>query len=112
MVAMARSEFITLEQYLLENPADERRVARERAKLRAAIRAQRLADIRAARKLTQQNVADAIEVDQSRISRIENGDLTRVEVGTLKAYAEALGGTLEVNVRVQDVSIPLRLEQR
>ena len=106
------TRYWTLEEVLEKVTVNKRRVARERAKIRAVLRAQRLADIRAARNLTQRNVAEAIDVDQSRISRIENGDLTRVEVGTLMAYAEALGGTLEISVRVQNVAIPLSLDPK
>ena len=106
------TRYWTLEEVLEKVPVNKRRVARERAKIRAVLRAQRLADIRAARNLTQRNVAEAIDVDQSHISRIENGDLTRVEVGTLMAYAEALGGTLEISVRVQNVAIPLSLDPK
>jgi len=109
---MTQTRYFTLEEVLAARPVNRRRVDRERAKIRSVLRAQRLADIRAARNLTQRNVAEAIDVDQSRISRIENGDLTRVEVGTLMAYAEALGGTLEISVRVQNVAIPLSLDPK
>lgn len=66
-----------------------------------------LAQLRKACGLSQVQLAHAAGVDQSRVSRIERGDLNRVEVGTLAAYATALGGRLELNVRIGDVVVPL-----
>jgi predicted XRE-type DNA-binding protein len=37
-----------------------------------------------------------MHVSQARVSKIERGDLTHTELGTLTAYVEALGGTLRV----------------
>jgi hypothetical protein len=46
-------------------------------------------------------------VDQPRVSRIERGDLARTEVGSLAAYAEAMGGTLELVVHIGGRAYPL-----
>lgn len=69
--------------------------------------AHELAQVRKARGLTQVQLAEASGMDQSRVSRIERGDVTRVEVGTLAEYARALGGELELVVRIGNVSVPL-----
>jgi hypothetical protein len=48
-----------------------------------------------------------MKVSQSRLSRIERGDLSHTELGTLKAYVEALGGRFEVSAKFGDESIRL-----
>jgi len=81
---------------------DEADIAHERAEIAAEARAYRLTEIRKSLGLTQKDMATRIGVGQSRISAIESGDLTKVQVGTLAAYVEALGAGLEVSVRVGD----------
>ena len=80
--------------------ADE--VAKIRDEILAEARAYRLAELRPDLGLTQGDLAEQLHLSQSRVSRIERGDLDRTEVGTLKAYAEALGAELHVSVRVGD----------
>lgn len=62
----------------------------------AEVRAYQLAEMRRKQGLTQKDVAAAMQVSQSRVSRIEHGNLDRSEVATLRAYVEALGGKLEI----------------
>lgn len=83
-----------------KRPVDEKRVAGIRDDILAKSRAHRLAELRKTYHLTQKDVAAELGIDQSRVSRIERGDLTHTELGTLAAFVEALGGKLEVNVRV------------
>lgn len=59
-------------------------------------RAYRLRQIRESQARNQTEVAEAMHVTQSRVSRIERGDIAHTEVGTLQAYVEALGGELRV----------------
>jgi transcriptional regulator with XRE-family HTH domain len=67
----------------------------------------RLAEIRKRLKLTQTELAKKIGVDKSIISRIENGKFLNTEIGTLQAYIEALGGKLEIYVRIGQNTHPL-----
>ncbi|MEO3871783.1 XRE family transcriptional regulator [Nonomuraea sp. B12E4] len=66
------------------------------ARLKAEVRAHKLAEVRRDQELTQRDVADAMGVSGPRVSAIEHGELDRVEVSTLRAYVEALGGQLRV----------------
>lgn len=66
------------------------------ARLRAAQRAYRLAEIRKELGLRQREVADAMEVSQRRVSALERGDMRRSELGTIEAYVSALGGRVEI----------------
>jgi predicted XRE-type DNA-binding protein len=60
------------------------------------VRARRLVELRLAQHLTQQELADAMTVARPRVSQLERGDLSHSEVGTIRAYVEALGGHLRM----------------
>ena len=58
---------------------------------------ERIATLRKEKGMTQQDLADVTGLLRNHISRIEQG---RYSVGfdTLQAIAEALGGTIEINI--------------
>jgi predicted transcriptional regulator len=60
------------------------------------VRAWHLTQVRKAQDRTQADLAQAMGVTQPRVSEIENGDLDRVTVSTLRAYVRALGGTVRI----------------
>src|SRR5258707_3047232 len=68
--------------------------ARERRE--AYARGHQLAEMRAAAGLTQVELADALGVSQARVSKIEHGEISRIEV--LRAYVAALGRSVDVVV--------------
>jgi predicted transcriptional regulator len=84
---------------------DEARVRERRARLLAEVRAHRLAEIRRAYGLDQSTLAERLGVSQSRISRIERGELDRAEIATVRSYVEALGGEVEIVARFGDERI-------
>jgi predicted transcriptional regulator len=84
---------------------DEARVRELRTKLRAEVRAHRLAEIRLAYGLDQNELAHRLGVSQSRISRIERGELDRAEIATVRGYVEALGGEVEIVAKFGDERI-------
>lgn len=66
-----------------------------------------LAEVRAARNVTQEQLAEALEVTQPNVSRVEHqGDLY---LSTLRSYIEALGGELELRAVFEDESVLLDL---
>ena len=69
-------------------------VERGTSRLLSQIRAHRLADMRKQRGLTQRDIAQTMGVTLGRISQIENGELSGIDV--LDRYVTALGGLLEV----------------
>jgi len=79
---------------------DPVRMKRVRDMTRAMLDAQRLAKLRSQRNLTQQDVANSLNVSQANISRIEHED--DLYLSTLRAYIEALGGELELSARFPD----------
>lgn len=62
-----------------------------------AVLAHRLAEIRKALGHARQaDVAALMGVSQARVSKLESGDLSHTELGTLQAYVAALGGHLRI----------------
>jgi DNA-binding XRE family transcriptional regulator len=68
----------------------------------AYVRGHQLAEMRKAAGLTQAQVADALGVSQARISKIEHGEISGIDV--VRAYVAALGGSLDVVATLGDRS--------
>jgi len=77
-------------------PPREKQVTAHRARMDAEGRAFRLREVREEQGLTQAELADRMHVTQPTISQLESGDIDRAGLVTIKAYVEALGGTVEV----------------
>ncbi len=67
-------------------------VAEQTGRMLARVRAHGLAEVRRRKGLTQQQVAEKMGVSTGRISQIEHGDLSGLDV--LDRYVQALGGEL------------------
>ena len=74
----------------------QERLDRARERAVAELRAYRLAEIRKEQSTTQRELAEAMNVSQGRVSQIESGRLETSELGTLRSYVEALGGSLRI----------------
>ncbi|SEG90176.1 Helix-turn-helix [Thermomonospora echinospora] len=85
--------------------ADPERRERARAELDAYVAGHHLKELRKAIGKTQAEVAQILGVSQSRISQIENGDIKAMELETLRAYAAALGGHLDITISVGPHSV-------
>jgi predicted transcriptional regulator len=96
-----RAEAIGSGHITEDGVADARRYHDEQA------RAYRLRQLRKARMARQEDVAAAMNVSQSRISRIESGDIEHAELATLRAYVQALGGVLRVTADFGDEKLNL-----
>ncbi|HEX5439696.1 MAG TPA: helix-turn-helix transcriptional regulator [Ktedonobacterales bacterium] len=68
---------------------------------------QSLAELRRARAFTQAQLAEALDVPQSQISRIEHQ--AELYISTLARYLEAMGGHLELVGVFGDQRVPLAL---
>jgi len=77
-------------------PPRENLVAEHRARMEAEVRAYRLREVREEQGLTQVELAERMQVTQPTVSQLEGGQLDRAGLSTIKAYVEALGGTVEV----------------
>lgn len=74
--------------------AGKEKVERGKARLLGQVRAHRLAEVRRRRGLTQRQVAQAMGVTVGRVSQVENGELSGIDV--LDRYVHALGGDLQI----------------
>ena len=90
-----------------ELPIDEEAVDAIKREMLAEVRAYRLRELREQAAMTQVQLADAIDISQNRISRIEHGDIERTQVDTLRKYVEAFGGKLHIEVILDDTSFTI-----
>lgn len=90
--------------------ATPKRRARVETEAAAAIAAQRLAQVREARGITQTQLAEQLGVTQVNISRIERAEDTRLS--TLCRYVEGLGGQVQLFAVFDEQSVPLSLPNR
>ena len=95
-----------VENFLEEilEPEELARVQRE-ASLRVA--GLRLGEVRKRLGLSQKELAGRMGISQTRVSAIETATLRDIKVSTLVAYAEALGGRLDVSIDVDDQHLEL-----
>lgn len=78
--------------------AEGKVLARERHE--AYVRGCQLAEMRQAAEVTQTELAAALGVSQARVSKIEHGENSGIDV--LRAYIQALGGHLDVIASIGD----------
>ena len=91
----------TLDERLAElTPERAANVAAHRRRMLDEIHAYRLRELREQHDLSQAELADRIHVSQRRVSGIESGDVEKTQVDTLRRYAEAVGGTLRIEVEI------------
>lgn len=79
-----------------ERPPREDAVAEHRARMDAEVRAYRLREVREEQGLTQVELAKRMHVKQPTVSELERGEMDRAGLSTIKAYVEALGGSVEL----------------
>lgn len=87
-------------QAVADGRINEQRVAELEAEALARVRAHKLTEVRSATGLNQEELSRRLGISQSRVSRIERGDLERTELATLRAFVRALGGDIEVTVKL------------
>ena len=82
------------------SPESRKRVE-ERVKL--ALEEMPLAELRQARQLTQQQLAETLHIKQASVSKMESQ--TDMYISTMRKYIEAMGGELEIIAKFPDGSI-------
>jgi transcriptional regulator with XRE-family HTH domain len=70
--------------------------------MRQQVRAYRLREIRASQDITQAKLAEQLNVSQNRTSQLEQGEVGRSQIDTLRRYVEALGGHLTIEASFGD----------
>lgn len=88
--------------------------AARRARIEEQVREERrkiaLSEMRKARSLTQNAIAEQLHIDQGAVSRLEKR--TDMYLSTLRSYIEATGGRLEVRAVYVDETIDLELSSQ
>jgi DNA-binding XRE family transcriptional regulator len=89
-------------EYKKRRPADPALVAQYKQDMVEELRAFKLQELRKEAGLTQTQLAEEIGVSQVRVSALERGRVDDLVVKTLQQYAHALGGTLRVELELND----------
>lgn len=88
--------------------------AERRARIEKQVREERrkiaLSEMRKARSLTQNAIAEQLHIDQGAVSRLEKR--ADMYLSTLRSYVEATGGRLEVRAVYADETIDLELSSQ
>ena len=93
---------------IAQGRVDPARADAARKEMHDAVQAHRLAEIRKALGHARQaDVAAIMGVSQARVSKLESGDLSHTELGTLQSYVAALGGNLRVVADFGENSVEL-----
>jgi DNA-binding transcriptional regulator YiaG len=77
--------------------------ARVAAQVKEILENMALDELRAARELTQQNLAEILQINQAAVSKLERR--TDMYVGTLTRFIEAMGGSLEIRAVFPDGAV-------
>jgi ribosome-binding protein aMBF1 (putative translation factor) len=80
--------------------------ARSDAQFHALLKDMPLHELRRARGLSQQNLADVLHVGQPAIAKLEHR--ADMYISTLRSHIEAMGGVLEIVARFPDGSVNIR----
>lgn len=105
---MARNWREIRAEAVTQGRVDPTRADAARKEMHEAVQAQRLADIRKAQGHARQaDVAALMGVSQARVSKLESGDLSHTELGTLQSYVAALGGHLRIVAEFGEGSMEL-----
>jgi len=95
-----RTEGRAADPRMSDEQATGKAAAHERRE--AYVRGHQLAEMRTAAGLTQAELADALGVTQARVSKIEHGEISGIDV--VRAYVAALVGSVDVVARLGDRS--------
>lgn len=103
---MSTTKWSDIRSELITQAGGEEALADARAAQQAHIDGHRLAERRRALGLTQTDVAELMSVTKGRVSQIENGAVSTVDV--VARYVAALGGTLQISAVFGDDQLLLR----
>ncbi len=92
---MATKKWKDIRPELVEGLGGEAVVAEAHRRNQTFIDAQRLAERRSALGLTQAEVAERMGITKSRVSQIERGEVSTVDV--IARYVQAIGGQLQIS---------------
>lgn len=110
-MTMARNWREIRAEAVAQGRVDPVRAEAARKEMQDTVQAQRLAEIRKAHGHARQaDVAALMGVSQARVSKLESGDLSHTELGTLQSYVSALGGSLRIVADFDGTAVELTNE--
>ena len=100
-----RRTFDSVSKQVRSDAGRSRRVDVQKAAMAAAVEIEGLRELRRARDLTQEQLAELWRTSQANISRVERTE--DLFLSTLRGYIEAMGGTLRVTATFDDAEFHL-----
>ena len=88
---------------ILKNNLSDTSKASIQERVKAALEEMPLAELRQARKFTQQQIAETLKIKQASVSKMESQ--TDMYLSTIRKYIEAMGGELEIIARFPEGSV-------
>jgi predicted XRE-type DNA-binding protein len=79
--------------------------ARIQKRVQDALEEMPLAELRQARKFTQQQIAESLKIKQASVSKMECQ--TDMYISTIRKYVEAMGGRLEIIAKFPEGSVKI-----
>lgn len=92
----------TLDQFMVDHSITQDKINPIKERMLKEIRAYGLKAARKTRNLTQKQLAHTLGISRKSISRIESGDIDKIEVRILRKYLETVGGQLQVSALMPD----------
>lgn len=90
------------EQMMADHGLTQDEIEPVKERMLKEIRACEFKEARKAQNLTRQQLAHALGVSKNKISRIESGDIDKIEMCVLREYLEMIGCKLQVNALMPD----------
>jgi DNA-binding XRE family transcriptional regulator len=81
-------------------------LARVNTRIETALREMPLAELRQARQLTQEKIAQNLKIKQASVSKMETQ--TDMYISTMRKYVEAMGGELEIIAKFPEGNIKVK----
>ena len=88
---------------ILKDKLSDTSKANIQERVKAAFEEMPLAELRQARKFTQQQIAQSLKIKQASVSKLESQ--TDMYISTIRRYIEAMGGELEIIAKFPEGSI-------
>ena len=92
----------SLDEMQADRPVNRERVEELKREMLAQTRGYRLREMREVLGMSPEFLANTLQVSTLLIEQIENGDLEHLPIGLIRAYVEAVGWELRVEVDLGD----------
>lgn len=92
----------SLDELQAERPVNRERVEELKREMIAQTRGYRLREMREALGMSSEYLANTLQVSTLQIEQIENGDIEQLPISLIRAYVEAVGWELRVEVDLGD----------